>query len=389
VLGEGKERYDGWKVVRAIVTNEEQRYTVEGWGLDVWSRDSVLVLGINDIRVNDYHIEALRRINVSYEVLMEDVQKAIDREEQEIREADLSASWFTSYHPYLEIVAFLKNISVTYPTLTKFIPSIGKTIQGQDIVALALTGQSTNPKKNVLVVGGQHAREWIAPATVLYILDQLITDPSAAPLLDQAMIYFIPSANPDGYVYTWTSTRLWRKNRRANVGGSYGVDINRNWNDHWGGEGSSGTPTSETYRGTAPFSEPESTAISNFVIANGPFTATVDYHSYGQLIMRPYGWTNVPPTTDPILKTVGDTWRERVLAVNGVSYTSQNAYQLYYTSGGARDWYFSEGKVPYSFTVELRDTGTYGFELPAAQIIPTGDENYAGFLYYLGFVLAN
>lgn len=114
--------------------------------------------------------------------------------------------------------------------------------------------------------------------------------------------------------------------------------------------------------------------------------------------------TNVR-AADPLLKQIGDTWRARVLAVNGVSYTSQNAYQLYFTSGGARDWYFSEAKIPYSFTVcdffrsvviiysyvqiELRDTGTYGFQLPAAQIIPTGNENYAGFTYYLQAALGS
>jgi len=381
-------------VVRAEISTREQWEIVGGWeDLDVWSGDSSLVLGVNDIRVTDAHISALEKLHIPYEVIIQNVQDSIDREEQELREADLSASWFTAYHTYPEIVAYLQNISATYPTLAKFIPSVGKTIQGQNIVGITVTGTATTPKKKVITVGGQHAREWIAPATVLYILEQLVTlyatDSTIKTLLNSVQITFIPSANPDGYVYTWTTQRLWRKNRRLNSDGSYGVDINRNWNDHWGQEGSSPVPSSETYRGTAPFSEPEPKSIADFVLANAPFSGAVDYHSYGQLIMRPYGWTTTPPPTDPLLKTIGDTWRNTILAVNGVSYTSQNAFQLYFTSGGARDWYFTEASIPISFTIELRDTGTYGFQLPPTQIIPTGNENFAGYKWFLQSVISN
>jgi murein tripeptide amidase MpaA len=160
------------------------------------------------------------------------------------------------------------------------------------------------------------------------------------------------------------------------------VAWNRNWNDHWGGEGSSGTPTSDTYRGTAPFSEPETAAVSQYVFANAPFNGAIDYHSYSQLILRPYGWTTILPPNDATAKLVGDTIRARILAVNNVPYTSQASWQLYYTAGTSQDWYYSQASIPLSYTIELRDTGTYGFQLPAAQIKPTGTENWAGFLYF-------
>jgi len=203
-------------------------------------------------------------------------------------------------------------------------------------------------------------------------------------LLDTTQFFFVPLVNPDGYVFSWqgTANRLWRKNRRLNTGGSYGVDLNRNWNDHWGGDGSSGTPTSDTYRGTAPFSEPETAAVSQYVLANLPFNGAIDYHSYSQLILRPYGWTTALPPNDATAKLVGDTIRARILAVNNVAYTSQASWQLYYTAGTSQDWYYSGATVPLSYTIELRDTGTYGFQLPAAQIKPTGTENWAGFLYF-------
>jgi len=227
----------------------------------------------------------------------------------------------------------------------------------------------------------------------MYILNQLVTlygvDPSVTALLDATQIFIVPTANPDGYVFTWTTTRLWRKNRRLNTGGSYGVDLNRNYNDHWGQEGASHVPTSDTYCGTGPFSEPESRAISGFVRDNGPFSGAVDYHSYSQLIMWPYGWTTTPAPTDPLLRSIGSAWRAAILAVNGVPYTPQPANQLYFTSGGARDFYYSEFNIPLSFTIELRDTGTYGFVLPPVQIVPTGQENWAGFKYFLQAILAN
>jgi len=270
-----------------------------------------------------------------------------------------------------------------------YVPSIGASIQGNPLYAIVLSGTATGPKKKLFFSGGQHAREWIAPATTLYIINNLITlyatDPTVKSLLDSTELHFVPLSNPDGYLYTWTgaSQRLWRKNRRANTGGSYGVDLNRNWNDHWGGEGSSGTPTSDTYRGTAPFSEPESKAIGDYVLANGPFYGAIDYHSYSQLILRPYGWTTALPPNDVQAKLVGDTIRARILAVNNVAYTSEPSWQLYYTSGTAQDWYYGEAKIPLSYTIELRDTGTYGFQLPATQIKPTGAENWAGFVYFV------
>jgi len=306
-----------------------------------------------------------------------------------------SRIFFIAYHTYDEISAYLRNLTTVYSTISKFVPSIGTSIQGRAIYGVTITGTATGTKKKIFISGGQHAREWVAPATTLYIIERLVTlystDTTVRGILDNVQIFFTPLVNVDGYVWSWggTANRLWRKNRRLNTGGSYGVDLNRNWNDHWGGEGSSGTPTSDTYRGTGPFSEPESAALSSYLTANGPFNGAIDYHSYSQLILRPYGWSSTLPPNDALAKTVGDTIRARILAVNNVAYTSQAAWQLYYTTGSAQDWYYGQAKVPLAFTIELRDTGTYGFQLPAAQIKPTGAENWAGFVYFAQAVISS
>jgi len=219
------------------------------------------------------------------------------------------------------------------------------------------------------------------------------TNPTVKSILDKVQFYIIPIVNPDGYLYTWntspSSARLWRKNRRQNQGGSYGVDLNRNWDDHWGGEGSSGTPTSETYRGTAPFSEPETKVTSAFILANGPFAGYIDFHAYGQLILRPYGWTRTLPPDAPVQKAVGDHMSAVIQQVHGVYYTSEPANQLYITSGSSDDWCYGVAKVLLSYTIELRDTGRYGFQLPASQILPTGQESWAAVQYFANYVIAN
>jgi len=205
------------------------------------------------------------------------------------------------------------------------------------------------------------------------------------------MFYVVPVVNPDGYLYTWqsTSNRLWRKNRRQNAGGTYGVDLNRNWDDHWGGEGSSGTPSSDTYRGTAPFSEPETKAVSAYVLANVPFAGYIDFHSYSQLVLRPYGWTTALPPDSAVQKLVGDQISAQIRANSGKVYTSEPAHQLYFTAGTADDWGYTKARIKLTYTIELRDTGTYGFQLPANQIVPTGQEIWAAMKYYTDYIIKN
>jgi len=385
-------QYAGLKVVRAYLENEKQMAQVGTWDVDIWSRESTLAIGWNDFMVNDEQMIELLKLEVAFDIIINDVEQHLadgQRDLEESRSNDaMLADFFIAYHTYEEYAQFLTNLSSVYGTIAKFTPSIGTSIQGRNIFAITITGTATGTKKKIFVSGGQHAREWIAPATTTYIINQLVTtyttNTAVKTLLDSTIFYFVPLVNPDGYAFTWTgaNNRLWRKNRRLNSGGTYGVDLNRNWDDHWGGQGASHTPSSDTYCGTAPFSEPESTAVSKFVLANGPYRGAIDYHSYSQLILRPYGWTTTPPPNDAAVKIIGDTIRARILAVNNVAYTSQASWQLYYTTGSAQDWYYSQANIPVSFTIELRDTGTYGFQLPPAQIKPTGAENWAGFLYF-------
>jgi len=383
----------GWKVVQANIATREALLDIAGWDLDVWSHDSHLIIGLNDIRVNDAHLEKLTQLGVGYDVIVDDVESMLEKAAKEYVN-ETAADWFASYHTLSDFNNFYNNLTSTYPALIKQ-TTIGQSIQNNNINAVVVTGTATGAKKKIMLTGLQHAREWISPHTVAYIVNQLVTlyntDPTVKSIMDKVEFHVITIVNPDGYLYTWAgaSQRLWRKNRRANTGGTYGVDLNRNWNDHWGGEGSSGTPSSDTYRGTAPFSEPETKATSAYILANRPFGGYIDFHAYGQLILRPYGWTRTLPPDSAVQKTVGDQMRSQILAVNKVSYTSEPANQLYITSGSSDDWCYTEGAVRLSYTIELRDTGSYGFQLPPAQIIPTGQEIWAAVKYFANYIISN
>lgn len=120
-----------------------------------------------------------------------------------------------------------------------------------------------------IIFTGIHAREWISPATVTYIISEFVENRDKhLPVIDGIDFYIVPVVNPDGYEYTHYGQRLWRKNRSK---GNYfcpGTDLNRNWGYMWGGQGTSGDNCREIYRGTGPFSEPETRSVSNFVLNN-------------------------------------------------------------------------------------------------------------------------
>jgi len=383
--------YDGYLVIRATVANDEQKQLIEDLYVDVWSHESNVIVGVeNDMAVSEEQLDALVDAGLEYEVLIQDLEANLSDERKFLENTTANADeWYTAYHRYEDIIVHINEIAKSARvTLT---PSIGKTVQGRDIPGLVISEGDPTGKKKIFFNGGQHAREWVSPTTVLYITEQLATsdDADVKKILEGAVFVIVPIINPDGYSYTWTSNRLWRKNRRQNAGGSFGVDLNRNWNDHWGGEGSSSNPNSDIYHGTAPFSEPETLSVSNFVTKNGPFIGAIDFHSYSQLILRPYGWSRQLPPNDAQAKLVGDTIRATILAVHNQAYTSQPSWALYPTTGSAQDWYYGGAKIPLSYTIELRDTGRYGFQLPANQIIPTAEENWAAVKYFATYIISS
>nr|XP_018904627.1 PREDICTED: carboxypeptidase B-like [Bemisia tabaci] len=192
--------------------------------------------------------------------------------------------------------------------------------------------------------------------------------------------FVLPVLNPDGYEFSWSKDRMWRKNRRPGPGNRKdcpGVDLNRNFDMEWGfggEEGSSGDPCEESYRGTAADSEPETKVFIDYVKRNLPkIKGFVTFHSYSQLIMYSYSYTNKLPRNYKKIHELGERAARNVRRVTGANYTVQASAVMYPAAGVSDDWAFQQ-RIPYVYCVELRDTGDNGFILPPSEIVPTGQD---------------
>ncbi|XP_034528053.1 carboxypeptidase A5 isoform X6 [Ailuropoda melanoleuca] len=171
--------------------------------------------------------------------------------------------------------------------------------------------------------------------------------------------------------------RLWRKNKSSRPGiFCIGVDLNRNWKSGFGGNGSNNNPCSETYRGPSPQSEPEVAAIVDFITTHGNIKALISIHSYSQMLMYPYGHSLEPVPNQKELYHLAKDAVQALSEAHGIEYIYGSiSNTLYVASGITVDWAYDSG-IKYSFTFELRDTGRYGFLLPASQIVPTAQETW-------------
>jgi len=268
--------------------------------------------------------------------------------------------------------------------------SLGKSVEGRDIWAIKISDNVATDEAEpaILFVGGHHAREWIAVDVPFLLAQKLLddypTDSRVRNYVDSGEIWVLPLLNPDGHQYSVTDNRLWRKNRANNGDGTFGVDLNRNYSYEWGGSGSSGSTFSETYRGPAAFSEPETKILRDFAVQN-QIRAMISYHSYSQLVLFPWGYTNDPAPDEALLSQLAGTLADSIFNVSSVRYTPEQSSDLYIASGDATDWLYGETRVP-AFTIELRPRSSApGFLLPESEIQPTFHENYPAALFLIGW----
>lgn len=294
----------------------------------------------------------------------------------------LTADAADQYHSAQTLEQDLRGLANSRPEIAE-LHEVGRSLENRPIWALRL-GERRGSRRKVFFMGCHHAREWIAVEVPYLLAEHLVKNADVSPVrnwLSQGEIWVAPMVNPDGHEYSRTVDRLWRKNRRPNPDGSFGVDPNRNYGYMWGTLNiatSSHVPSDETYVGPRAFSEPETQAMRD-LIARELFQGVITYHSYSQLILWPWGYTNQPirdASERSEIDRVGEQMHQAMKSVHQKVYTPQQSSRLYRTAGDTTDWTYGVYGIP-SFTIELRPRSQAegGFILPASQIHPTWEEN--------------
>ncbi|KAH0432405.1 zinc carboxypeptidase [Colletotrichum camelliae] len=407
---DAKVNYDGYHVYRVSTANAPS---------DLQSRlvsfPSIDLKEFIEVAVPPNDIGDFESLGLDTQLLSNDLGNQIREESRVINSTPLtkrgglpSLSWFDSYHSYDDHVQYWKDLHAAFPNNSQWL-DIGSSFEGRNIFGLKLWGgKPAENKPIVLWHGTVHAREWITTmaSTVEYLTYQLIEgyrsgNRNVTAFFDAYDFYIVPFHNPDGFVYTQTTDRLWRKNRqpRSNIT-CIGTDGNRNWDFQWNyplEDGSvSSDPCSQTFRGLSPGDTTENVVLSalsrKLAATPGGIRLFIDWHSYSQLILLPWGFSCAPdvlPKNLQAQRDVGGGYAATINATSGEEYqVGPSCEILYYSTGSARDFHHGALNATYSWSVELRPktSGAGGFVLPPELIKPTVKEHWEGIKYVLGVV---
>ena len=288
-----------------------------------------------------------------------------------------------AYHNYAELTAEVNRVVAAYPAIASK-RVLGTSYEGRQIVAVKISdnvGTDEN-EPEVLYDANHHAREHLTVEMALYLLNQFTSgyasDSRVKSVVDSRELWIIPSVNPDGSEYDVATGnyRSWRKNRQPNSGSSnVGTDLNRNYGYKWGCcGGSSGSTGSQTYRGTQPFSAPETRVVRDFVnsrVVGGvqQIKAAMDFHTYSELVLWPFGHTNASTGEgmNADQNSTFSTLGRQMAATN--RYTPEQSSALYITDGDLLDWLWGSHRIfAYTFEMYPASSSGGGFYPPASVI---------------------
>jgi hypothetical protein len=307
-----------------------------------------------DLFISPRDISQIQDIGLRFQVIHDDVTRFYKSRLSTVDEMG-------GYKTLSEIRVYFDAMLADHPDILTPRISIGTTIEGRDIWAVKM---SDNPgvdedEPELLFTAGIHAREVITPEVLFHFMDYLTdnyaTDPEVIDIVDNREIWFVLAVNPDGYYYNQVIAPdgggMWRKNRRDNLDGTFGVDLNRNFGHMWAYDniGSSPVTGRETYRGTAPFSEPEAQTMRDFIISRD-FSIIVYYHSYSNLILWPWWYDYLVTDDNHVFQLLGDS----IASYNG--YEPSPAWDMYLANGVSLDWAYAEQTLKnknFEFCIEV------------------------------------
>ncbi|XP_066933740.1 zinc carboxypeptidase-like [Clytia hemisphaerica] len=408
-------KYKGCKVYQIEAKDESQIQKIKRFiksfptQIDVWSDSpqhcQLMVTKEQSIKLDAY----LSKENIQRKILIKDVQKAIDKELEEnderVKQNVYSAFRrrrifnYKRFNRFGDILHELKRLQCRFKKKME-IMEIGRSYERRPLVVVKITKNVLNEcisnKKIVWIDGGVHSREWISVAGAMWMIKELLISKktSIQKLLETHVFYIAPVFNPDGYEYTFTDDRLWRKTRRpTNKKGCIGTDVNRNWNFKWGLDEKNKEPCGLTYHGEKPESE---ICVQHFArlfrYIQPRLQSYWTLHSYGQLVYVPYSYTSkFSPYVSDLIQALF-VFREKAKSRNnqfyglGTTHVLENGLLLFGTS---IDYMHGTLNITYSFNVEMRPSeATLGqnqnptelFLLSPKSIVPASSEVFDGII---------
>lgn len=299
-----------------------------------------------------------------------------------------SEEFFTTYHTIDTLYQRYENLHNANPSSTRW-ETLGLSHEGREQKLLWIGDDGDKPL--VYHFCAIHAREWIGPLYCVHLAESLLdpTNEQAQNLLKKFSFVITPIGNPDGYSFTHTDDNFWRKTRKPNEGSNcFGTDPNRNYGYEWGGQGAGTSPCSETYRGTAPFDQPETFNIKTFTdIHKDRLIHINDVHSYGEYYLSAWAYTDeLPPAEDYVkMEATNTAMFNAIKDFSGREFKiGPTATTIYPASGGSMDYFYGVNGIMYSGTYEARGSG---FQPSTSEIKPSNAELFAGTYGYLSKIL--
>ncbi|MDI6765848.1 MAG: M14 family zinc carboxypeptidase [Bacteroidota bacterium] len=387
LVAESQEKYSQIKI---FVPDRTALNKIWSAGID-YEGSSGKVGGWMEFVANQHDLQQLISQGISYTIIHDDLSVI---NQQSLSKFPVDALGFGygsmgGYYTYEEVKSQLDSMKLLYPNIITAKESIGTSVQGRAIWIAKISDNPNNyetDEPEALYTALTHAREPQGMMTVIYymwwLLENYGSNSDATYLVNNRQMWFMPVINPDGYVYNQTTNPsgggMWRKNRRNNGGGIYGVDLNRNFGPYYMWDspngGSSTNPAWETYRGVAPFSEPEVATIYQFLYYNNVKTC-FNYHTYGNLLIYPWGYLSAE-SSDSLI------YREFAFDMVGINRyaTGTDLQTVNYSTRGNSDDFMYGGNIYKTFAM-TPEVGP-SFWPPSNQIFPLAIENLNANIYY-------